>query len=56
MEFEGAVDLLLEDPVLAGAMGEAGRRYVEQRYRWDGLLDRYEGLLGETVRSWPGPG
>jgi glycosyltransferase involved in cell wall biosynthesis len=56
MEFEAAVDLLLEDPVLAGAMGEAGCRYVEERYQWDGILDRYEALLGETVRSWPGPG
>lgn len=55
VEFEAALDLLLDDPALAGAMGEAGRRYVEQRYQWDGLLDRYEALLGETARSWAPP-
>jgi len=44
-EFEAALDMLLENPGLATALGEAGRRYVEQNYAWDTVLDRYEELL-----------
>jgi glycosyltransferase involved in cell wall biosynthesis len=44
-EFEAALDFLVEDPKLAEALGEAGRRYVERHYRWDMVLDRYERLL-----------
>jgi glycosyltransferase involved in cell wall biosynthesis len=47
--FEAAVDLLLSDPGLGHRMGEAGRRYVEERYRWDAVLDRFERLLRLVV-------
>jgi glycosyltransferase involved in cell wall biosynthesis len=33
------------DEGLQRRLGEAGRRYVERRYRWDLVLDRYERLL-----------
>jgi glycosyltransferase involved in cell wall biosynthesis len=48
-EFGAAVDLLQEDPGLCERLGRAGRRYVEERYAWDSVLDRYEALL-ESVR------
>lgn len=48
-EFEVAVDLLLEDPDLAKALGEAGRRYAEEHYDWDVVLGRYERFLTSVV-------
>lgn len=61
-EFEAAVDLIAGDPALAAALGLAGRRYVEERFAWDAVLDRYEALLdrvavalraGAAATSWP---
>lgn len=48
-EFEAAVEMLVEDPALADAMGAAGRAYVEREYTWDTVLDRYEALLERTA-------
>ncbi|HET6794994.1 MAG TPA: glycosyltransferase [Acidimicrobiales bacterium] len=48
-EFEAAVDLLSGDAGLAAALGQSGRRYVEDRYRWDEVLGRYERLLERTA-------
>jgi glycosyltransferase involved in cell wall biosynthesis len=50
-EFEAAVDLLASSPDLAEGLGRAGRRYVEQEYRWATVLDRYEGMLRRTAGS-----
>lgn len=51
-EFEAAVDLLVADGALAAELGRAGRRYVEERFAWDAVLDRYEELLGRvSVRA-----
>ena len=44
-EFEAAVDGLHASPELADVLGEAGRLYVEQNYRWDVVMDRYERAL-----------
>jgi glycosyltransferase involved in cell wall biosynthesis len=44
-EFEAAVDLLVENRHLAGALGAAGRRYVEERYAWEAVMSRYERFL-----------
>jgi glycosyltransferase involved in cell wall biosynthesis len=55
-EFEAVVDLLAASPGLADTLGRAGRRYVEQEYRWETLLERYEGLLWQTVAAGPSPG
>jgi len=52
-EFEAALDLLLEDPARQARMGAAGRAYVERRYRWDRVLDRYERLLALARRIRP---
>jgi glycosyltransferase involved in cell wall biosynthesis len=49
-EFEAALEKVLAEPEFAAALGTNGRRYVETRYRWDSILDRYERLLA-SVRS-----
>jgi len=49
-EFEAAVDLVTSDPALAAGLGRAGRRYVEEHFAWDAVLDRYEGLLSRVLR------
>lgn len=48
-ELEAAIDLLVADPALGDALGQAGRRYVEERYGWDVVLDRYEAVLEEAA-------
>jgi len=48
-EFEAAVDKVHEFPVLADELGEAGRRYVEQNYQWDVVMDRYERTLARVA-------
>jgi glycosyltransferase involved in cell wall biosynthesis len=50
-EFEVAVDAIVSDRALARTLGEAGRRYVEERYRWDDVLDRYERQLRLVMDS-----
>ena len=51
-EFEAAVDLLLANDALADELGANGRAYVEDRYRWDDLMERYEDLLGRVVEAF----
>jgi len=48
-EFEAAVDEIYASPGLADALGEAGRRYVEQHYRWDVVMDGYERTLARVA-------
>jgi glycosyltransferase involved in cell wall biosynthesis len=54
-EFEAAVDLLVADPDLAGALGAAGRRYVEDNYAWPAVMDRYEAFLASVARPVRSP-
>ena len=44
-EFMEALGLLLHDEALRRAMGENGRRYVRDHYRWDVVLARYRELI-----------
>lgn len=44
-EFENAVDMVTGDEVLQKRLGNAGRAYVESRYRWEDVMARYETLL-----------
>lgn len=57
-ELEGAIELLVGDPALADELGAAGRAYVERRYDWNDLLQRYEGFLATVQDGWqrPSPG
>jgi len=48
-EFEAAVDLVVDDAGVAARLGGAGRRHVEERYRWDAVLSRYERQLDNLV-------
>lgn len=43
--FEAGLHRLLSDPGLAAAMGSAGKRYVDARFRWPELIDRYGAFL-----------
>lgn len=57
-EFEAAVEALMSDPGLGVALGRSGRRYVEERYRWEVVLARYERQLEILAgrRWWCGAG
>jgi glycosyltransferase involved in cell wall biosynthesis len=59
-EFEAAVNRIVGDPGLAGRLGDAGRRYAEEHYRWETVLETYEGLLrrvtaGSSARATDSP-
>jgi glycosyltransferase involved in cell wall biosynthesis len=42
---------LLDDRELRGRMGAEARRSVQDKYAIEQVLERYEALLGETVRT-----
>jgi glycosyltransferase involved in cell wall biosynthesis len=48
-ELAAAAGRLLDDPRLAARLGEAGRAYVRATYRWDDVLDGFEGLLATAT-------
>jgi glycosyltransferase involved in cell wall biosynthesis len=51
-EFEAGVDRLVADDALSARLGRAGQRYVEEHYRWEAVMARYERLLGEAAAAW----
>jgi glycosyltransferase involved in cell wall biosynthesis len=55
VEFEAALDVLLESLSLRRSLGEAGRAYVAAKYSWASVLDRYERLLERVIRGRPRP-
>jgi len=52
-EFAAAIEMLLEDPLLGARLGESGRRFVLEHYRWDTILTRYERFLAAVARVSP---
>jgi glycosyltransferase involved in cell wall biosynthesis len=52
-EFEAALDLLLDSPDLAATLGARGRQYVEDHYRWETVLPRYERVLKALAGARP---
>lgn len=48
-ELAHAVERLIENPEQRAALGVAGRRAWQQRFRWDAIADRYEELYADTV-------
>ncbi len=50
-EFIEALRLLMGDQRLRERLGENGRRYINQHYRWDAVLGRFERLVATTRRS-----
>ena len=49
-EFVEALAVLATDARLRSALGERGRRYVRENYRWDVVLEKYRSLV-ERVRA-----
>jgi glycosyltransferase involved in cell wall biosynthesis len=47
-EFIEAMRLLAVNARLRAALGENGRRYVQQNYRWDTVLGRFDRLVGRV--------
>lgn len=51
-EFEAGLDLMLEQPALADAMGASGRRYVEDNYDWPTILAGVERAVAAAIRHF----
>ena len=49
-QFEVAVDRLAGDGAFAGELGTRGRAYVEGRFRWPVVVDRYARFVTEVAR------
>ena len=49
-EFSEALDLLVRNPDLRHALGQNGRRYVLENYRWEAVLARYRSLIEAAAR------
>jgi glycosyltransferase involved in cell wall biosynthesis len=48
-EFEVAVDRLTGEPGFARGLGERGRAYVDARFRWTHVIDRYAAFVEAVV-------
>lgn len=49
-EFVEALRLLMSNPGLRDTLGRNGRRYVQQHFRWDAVLGRFEKLVSRAKR------
>jgi glycosyltransferase involved in cell wall biosynthesis len=47
-EFVEAMRLLMTNDRLRDSLGRNGRRYVQQLYRWDAVIGRFERLVGKV--------
>ncbi len=47
-EFAEAMRLVMSNDRLRQTLGENGRRYVQQHYRWDSVLGRFDRLVGRV--------
>jgi glycosyltransferase involved in cell wall biosynthesis len=50
-EFEAAVDVLVDEPKVRARLGERGRAYVERRYDWPTVMEKYERFLESLIDS-----
>jgi glycosyltransferase involved in cell wall biosynthesis len=50
-EFALALELLVDRPQLALAMGNNGREFVLLNFAWEHIIDRYAELLGHETRK-----
>ena len=53
--FEAAVDLLRTRPGLGAELGRRGRAYVDGRYRWEVVVDRYAAFVEAVVARRSAP-
>ena len=54
-DFEGALDRLLGDPVVAGSLAAAGRSYVATVQAWPSIIERYRAFLGMVAGAGTEP-
>jgi glycosyltransferase involved in cell wall biosynthesis len=47
-EFVEALRVLMSNPRLRERLGENGRTYVRNSYRWEAVLGRFERLVGHV--------
>lgn len=47
-EFSALLELLIERPSLAAALGDAGRAFVARTYTWPGIVQKYLDLFAEV--------
>lgn len=47
--FAEALHLLVQQPALARALGEQGRRFVARHYDWPQVMEKYERLLAQVA-------
>ena len=47
-EFAEAMRLMMSNARLRQTLGENGRRYIQQHYRWDSVLGRFDRLVGRV--------
>jgi glycosyltransferase involved in cell wall biosynthesis len=50
-EFEVAVERLCADAIWRRSLGERGRAYVDERFRWPEVIDRYARFLERVVEA-----
>jgi glycosyltransferase involved in cell wall biosynthesis len=55
-EFTECLRLLLSDPHLRESMGQNGRKYVQENYRWDVILGKYEKMFTKLRQGGGEPG
>jgi glycosyltransferase involved in cell wall biosynthesis len=48
-EFVEALDLLVREPSLRRAMGQRGRAYIAENYRWDVVLSKYKAAIAAVA-------
>ncbi len=53
-EFEVVVDRLLDDPGFGQQLGQRGRDYVDARFRWPHVIDRYASFVESVVARGSG--
>jgi glycosyltransferase involved in cell wall biosynthesis len=52
-DFAGALDAILDDPSLAEALGERGRRYFAEHYRWPVIERKYLNMFQQISTDPP---
>lgn len=50
-EFVESLDLLMTDARLRAAMGRNGRAYIQEHYKWDVILSKYERMIAALRRG-----
>ena len=52
-DFSGALDVILDNPSLAAALGERGRQYFAEHYRWPVIEEKYLNMFHQLSTHPP---